>query len=215
MSALNRFGTLSLILTSVAALLLPPRNVVGASPPPCSVTGGERLVGSSLASAGFFANLRNAKHSINYVTDKLLMDARIVAQAVSHEGRGCKDSCNNPVAAIVFTSTPYRVLDSYYESVDCQRFYDQTLHHPIVYEKRSFDSEDDAKEWYSDLTRGRGEDGEDLYTRCPGSCSPAYSSVAYKHGDRFMVTATIICGHARDKDDDQYSLRASVRWICP
>lgn len=206
---------LAVFLTPLVALLPLAADVFAASPPCTVVTRADLPVGSGLGSAGFFANLRNAKHSLNYVTGELLTKAHELAATVTVAGRGCKDSCATPVAAIVFTSTPNLVLESYDESAACQRYYEQTVLNPIVYEKRSFDSEDEAREWYHDLTTGDGEDGEDLYARCPGVCSPAYSSVAYKHGGKFVVTATIICGHARDKDDDQYRLRAAVRWICP
>jgi hypothetical protein len=206
-------STSAFLLCLVAALLL-AKNAIAAQPP-CSVARRDLPVGSALASAGFFANLRNARHSINYTTDELLTKARRIAQVATPEPRGCKDPCTTPVVAIVFTSTPNLVLDSYDESTECQRYFEETRLNPIVYEKRAFDSEEEAKEWYHDLTRGSGEDGEDLYTRCPGMCSPAYSSVAYKQGEKFIVTATVVCGHARDKDDDQYKLTASVRWICP
>ncbi len=195
---------------------LPLASNAFAKSPPCTVvTDADIPVGSAVASAGFFANLRNADHSLKYVTDQLLTKARVVAEAVTLAGRGCKDTCIAPVAAIVFTSTPNLLLESYDESADCQRYYEQTVLNPIVYDRRTFDSEKEAKEWYQDLTTGDGEDGEDLYARCPGMCSPAYSSVAYKYGGKFVVTATIICGHARDKDDNHYRLSSSVRWICP
>lgn len=212
---LNRFCISALFLTCIAVSPLLASNAFAKSPPCAVVTNADIPVGSAVASAGFFANLRNANHSLKYVTDQLLTKARVVAEAATLEGRGCKDGCTTPVAAIVFTSTPNLVLESYDESTSCQRLYEQTLLNPIVYDRRSFDSEEEAKEWYQDLTMGDGADGEDLYARCPGMCSPAYSSVAYKYGGKFVVTATIVCGHARDKDDNHYKLSSSVRWICP
>jgi hypothetical protein len=209
-TALVSLATLSCCLS-----LAVPNDMAVAGPSGCTATAHERPVGSALASAGFFANLRNAKHSLNYLTDSLLDDARRVAHEITHQEQGCNTACPSPVIAIVFRSTPRLLLTAYDEAQECERLYKQTLHKPIVYEKRSFDSEDDAKGWYHDLTTGSGDDGEDLYSRCPGKCSPAYSSVAYRQGEKFIVSASVVCGHARDKDDDQYTLSAAVRWVCP
>jgi hypothetical protein len=105
-------------------------------------------------------------------------------------------------------------LPEYEDSPSCQRLLEATQQQPIVYGNRQFDTQDDAEEWYNDLTQGDGADGEDLYSRCPGQCSPSYSSVIYRKSGQFVITTSIICGHARDKDDNQYRLTSSLRWIC-
>jgi hypothetical protein len=182
---------------------------------PCTPLNTDIPVRATLASAGFFANLRNAKNSINYQMDELLKQAWQEASTVSTEKQGCAQSCQKPVIALIFNSAPNVTLQGYEDSPTCTTLYEATRAQPIVYADRTFDSEDDAKDWYEDLTQGDGDDGEDLYKRCPGSCSPSYSSVSVKKADRLVVTTSIICGHARDKDDDQYRLSASLRWICP
>jgi hypothetical protein len=181
----------------------------------CTPLNNDIPVGSGLASAGFFANLRNADNSINFLMDELISKSEVQAQRISSEQRTCPRSCSQPVVAIVFTSTPNRTLDSYDESTSCAQYQELTTASPIVYANRTFDSQSDAESWYEDMTQGNGIDGEDLYGRCPGKCSPAYSSVIYQRNQKFVVTTSIVCGHARDKDDNQYRLTASVRWICP
>jgi hypothetical protein len=105
-------------------------------------------------------------------------------------------------------------LPEYEDSPSCQRLLEATRQQPIVYDNRQFDTRDDAEEWYNDLTQGDGADGEDLYNRCPGQCSPSYSSVIYRKNGKFVITTSIVCGHARDKDDNQYRLTSSLRWMC-
>ncbi len=172
-------------------------------------------VGSSLASAGFFANLRGARNSINVQMNSLLGEAKAAAAQLAEGAVPCIPGCSTPVVSVIFESTPNISLADYREFSSCQAHHDTTKTEPIVYAQRLFSSEEEAKEWYKDLTLGDGPDGEDLYRRCPGRCSPSYSSTIYQHLGRYVVTTTIVCGHARDKDDDQYRLRAAVRWVCP
>lgn len=201
----------------VAILLLWSGDSVSAAPPaiPCPFPASEFPVRTTLASAGFFANLRNAEHSINSRMGALLAQARAQAAQVASQPSPCKRNCQIPVVAVVFTSAPRIALDNYDEKGACEHLLRLTTAHPIIYANRAFTSEQDAKKWYQDLTQGDGPDGKDLYKRCPGLCSPSYSSTAYHLDNQFVVSTSIVCGHARDKDDDQYTLSASLRWICP
>lgn len=201
-------------LCAVSCLFLGLRLAEAA--PPCNVlTQTEIPVRVTLASAGFFANLTNAEHSINVQMNSLLNEAHATAELISAGQPPCLRTCTQPVIAVVFESTPHVALVDYDEFSLCQSHYTATRTHPIVYSHRVFSSDEEAKAWYKDLTQGDGPDGEDLYRRCPGSCSPSYSSSVYQRLGHFVVTTSIVCGHARDKDDDQYRLRAALRWVCP
>lgn len=169
---------------------------------------------STLASAGFFANLRNADHSVRFLMDQLLTQSESKASEVAQQEHACTRPCSNSALAVVFSSTPNITLPDYDEHSTCQKLYETTQKDPIVYNKRAFASQEKAEEWYNDLTQGNGVDGADLYERCPGKCSPAYTSLIYKQPDTFIVSTSIVCGHARDKGDGQYRLDASLRWIC-
>jgi hypothetical protein len=208
-------GIQAVVQTLLVLLLTAGIAEIAGANPHCTPLGREIPLQSMVASAGFFANLRNADHSVRARTDKLLKDARAAAKELELKESRCVRSCARPVVAVLFNSTPYRHLNDYQESAQCQALLESTSNAPIVYENRRFSSDDDAREWYEDLTQGDGVDGDDLYQRCPGACSPAYSSVAYREGDEFVVSTTIICGHARDRDDGQYRLSAGIRWICP
>lgn len=186
-----------------------------AAVPHCALPSHEIPIRTTLASAGFFANLRNAEHSINSRMDTLLSEAQAAAHKTAETRLPCPTACTKPAIAVVFTSTPNLQLQDYDEHSRCQRLYESTQISPIVYANRVFPSDRDAKKWYKELTQGNGPDGADLYERCPGKCSPSYSSIVYRKDEQYIVTASIVCGHARDKDDDQYRLTASLRWLCP
>lgn len=181
---------------------------------PCSQPTNDIPVGNTLASAGFFDNLRNSDDSIRFQMDELLSKSEAQATQEAQPPSSCTQSCARPVVAVVFSSVPNMTLPAYEDSPTCQKLLEQTTKAPIVYGKRTFETREEAEEWYNDLTQGDGTDGEDLYNRCPGSCSPAYSSLMYRINNQLVVTTSIICGHARDKDDNQYRLNSSLRWMC-
>ncbi|MEY4669349.1 MAG: hypothetical protein RL518_2048 [Pseudomonadota bacterium] len=181
---------------------------------PCSPTLKDLSIRSTLASAGFFDNLRNSEDSIRYQMDQLLSLSELKAVELSKSNSPCGSSCANPFVAVVFSSIPNMTLPEYEDSPSCEKLLTATQKEPIVYTDREFDTQDEAEEWYNDLTQGDGADGEDLYNRCPGQCSPSYSSIMYRKNGKVVVTTSIVCGHARDKDDNQYRLSSSLRWIC-
>ncbi len=181
---------------------------------PCIPPQQDILIRSTLASAGFFDNLRNSDDSIRHQMDQLLSQSETKASEIGGQKSPCGPSCSNPVVAVVFSSTPNMTLPEYEDSPSCQKLLETTKQQPILYSNREFNTQDDAEEWYNDLTQGDGTDGEDLYNRCPGQCSPSYTSIIYRRNGKFLITTSIICGHARDKNDNQYRLTSSLRWMC-
>ena len=181
---------------------------------PCTPLQEDISIRSTLASAGFFDNVRNSDDSIRYQMDQLLSQSESKASEMAGQRSPCGSSCSSPLVAVVFSSRPNMTLREYEDSASCQKLLETTRQHPIVYSNRTFDAQNEAEEWYNDLTQGDGMDGEDLYNRCPGRCSPNYTSVIYRNGGKYFITTSIICGHARDKDDNHYRLTSSLRWIC-
>jgi hypothetical protein len=200
------------ILASLLLSLTEGRLAYGQSP--CTQPINDIPVGHTLASAGFFDNLRNSDDSIRFQMDELLSKSEAHAIQEAQPPNPCAQSCVHAVVAVVFSSVPNLTLSAYDDSPTCQKLLEETTKEPIVYGKRTFETQEDADEWYNDLTQGDGTDGEDLYNRCPGNCSPSYSSLIYRINDKLVVTTSIICGHARDKDDNQYRLTSSLRWMC-
>lgn len=181
---------------------------------PCTPPQPDISIRSTLASAGFFDNLRNSDDSIRHQMDQLLSQSENKASEIVTQKSPCSSSCSSPLVAVVFSSSPNMTLPQYEDSPTCQKLLETTKQQPIVYSGRVFETQNDAEEWYNDLTQGDGTDGEDLYNRCPGQCSPSYTSVIYRQGGKFVITTSIVCGHARDKDDNQYRLSSSLRWMC-
>jgi len=182
---------------------------------PCTTPQQDISFRSTLASAGFFDNLRNSDDSIRHQMDLLLSQSESKASELAQQKSPCAaSSCASPIVAVVFSSAPNITLPEYEDSPSCQKLLEATRQQPIVYGNREFNSQDEAEEWYNDLTQGDGVDGEDLYNRCPGQCSPSYSSGIYRKEGKLLVTTSILCGHARDKDDNQYRLNSSLRWMC-
>lgn len=183
--------------------------------PACTPINQDLPVRATLASAGFFANLRNADHSVRSRMDQLLRESEDAAGRLMEVEARCSHPCPQAVAAVVFQSAPNMTLSEYDERDRCEELFLRTSGQPIEFLNRSFDSREEVEDWYKDLTTGDGDDGESLYEQCPGRCSPRYSSLIFKRGEKFVISASVVCGHARDKDDGQYALRAAVRWICP
>jgi hypothetical protein len=198
----------------VSLLLSLTNGLVAYGQSPCIQPTSDIPVGNTLASAGFFDNLRNSDDSIRFHMDELLSKSEARATQETQPPNPCAQTCVRPIVAIVFSSVPHMTLPAYEDSQACQKLLEETTKAPIVYGQRTFENQEEAEEWYNDLTQGDGTDGEDLYGRCPGSCSPAYSSLFYRVNNKLVVTTSIICGHARDKDDNQYRLTSSLRWMC-
>lgn len=201
-------------LIKLSALLLAWTPSVTLAAPTCSPAGETIPFQSSLASAGYFANFRNSESSVNFQTDALLSAASQKRSEIEGEHPLCVDSCSNARLAIVFSSTPNMRRSGYDDAADCDRLDAETAKNPITYSGRTFENADDARSWYHELTQGDGTDGEDLYTRCPGSCSPAYTSSIIREDERLVISTSIHCGHARDRDDNQYRLATGFRWEC-
>ena len=183
--------------------------------PACTPLNQDVPVRSTLASAGFFANLRNAEHSVRYVMDELLQESEVSAKRLKVAENDCARACADSTVAVVFSSAPHMTIPEYDDRTQCEELFAKTRRQPIEFLNRSFDEKEQVEDWYKDLTQGDGDDGESLYEQCPGRCSPRYSSLIFKSGDKFVISTSVVCGHARDKDDDQYVLSAGLRWICP
>lgn len=167
-----------------------------------------------LAEAGVLDNFFNREGSVRFEARRLLAKARkAVASATPADGF-CPARCRPAKQPIVlFKSVPNRLRDKKDES--CHTLLDQTKERPISYQDLSFDSVDSLCDWIGDFSQGEGTEGEDLYARCAGACSPQYSyRISNIERDALSVDAEVVCGHARDKNDDKYQLAYSFHWSC-
>ena len=156
---------------------------------PCTQSEG----GPVLASASTWDNLRNNENSIKFNIGKLIKSAT--------EGK--------QKATFTIISKPNKLLTSYSDKKYCEVKEQETLIKKLTFSSPNLASTDDLNSWIADFSQGKGDAGEDLYAKCDKSCSPSYEyEISYSSTPKvnFKVLAKVICGHARDKDDNQYNL---------
>ncbi|HMO16522.1 MAG TPA: hypothetical protein PKA63_01840 [Oligoflexia bacterium] len=156
----------------------------------CSISGEE--LGRSKATASTWANLRNNEGSLKYETEKLLQ-------------KGLPEDISE--VEIHLISVPNKFLSDYGDETYCNKMLEETQNNPIIYSGRKFNTVDNLQKWIGELSQGEGADGKDLYKKCDKSCSPQYKYKITRINDSgFSVDAEIICGPARDKNDNMYEL---------
>ena len=166
------------------------------------------------ATAALWANYRNSAGSLRYESERLLTEAITKLPNAQAPESLCGTDCGKPSAAISFSSVPAKFLSSYSDKEKCARLEKETKDSPLSYSKRSFQSLKELNDWFSDFSQGKGKDGSDLYNKCDGDCSPQYTlSIVPKDG-KFVVDASVLCGPARDKDNNVYHLRSAYVWSC-
>lgn len=132
--------------------------------------------------------------------------------------KAAKESCEAPceskaVPQIIFTSVPSSFRSGYSDEKECNRLAEQTKKSPLTFGTKSFGSMNELSEWISQFSQGKGAEGEQLYKQCPGSCSPQFH-YEIRTGGGVDVTPAVICGAARDKDENLYSIAVSVELQC-
>lgn len=173
------------------------------------------LVESKLATASLYANLRNKAGSISFETKQMLDRAEDNIQSAIKPQDLCPSNCKLPgEPLVIFKSIPNKYLEDYSQSNKCNAMLVDTTKNPIAYNHRVFDSLKSLEGWFGDLSQGKGSDGKDLYKKCDGQCSPQYTCNISNNGNNFTLDAKVVCGPARDKDDNQYKISYSYRWVC-
>lgn len=181
----------------------------------CTPASQDQGIEKKEATASSWANVRNAEGSIRFESQRLLKKALDDLTAAKAPAQICGEACRpEPAPQLLFTSVPKSFLKDYSEAQTCAGFLKTTTAKPFVYSNRTFASADELTSWFSDFSQGSGVDGKDLYERCPGACSPQYTCIVHKEGETFKLNAEVICGHARDKDENAYKLATSYRWSC-
>lgn len=151
----------------------------------------EHSLGDAIGSAGTWGNLRNNKGSLRFETKNLLdKNLELVDSSIS----------------LIMSSTPREYLTSYSNQEYCAELENKTTKKPLEY-SRSFNSPDELNVWISDFSQGKGEEGSDLYKKCDRDCSPQYNYIISEDENKTLkVTAEVICGHARNKSNNEYQL---------
>jgi hypothetical protein len=168
------------------------------------------------ASAGFFANMLGSSGSIRSESEKMLTAAELTIKDTKPPQLKCAPGCA-PLRKpkIVFTVIPRLFLSEYDDQEKCRQYLAETSIKPIAYLNGLFSDFDEFSSHFSDFSRGSGKLGKDLYKRCDGACSPQYRVViTTTPGQKYSGDSLVVCGEARDKDDNYYHLTTALLWEC-
>lgn len=205
--------SIMLVIFTVAFLFL-VNSAVADETDKCSAATKDISEDSTLATASFFANERNKPGSIRYESSSMLEKAEKKLSDAEKPEDLCPPGCQlAEKPEIVFKSIPNKFETDYPDYDKCQKLLNETEKNPFNYNKQ-FSSMGEVEDWFSDFSRGKGTDGKDLYKKCDGSCSPQYTFIITEEGSNLKLDASVVCGHERDKDDNQYRLSYSYRWTC-
>lgn len=181
----------------------------------CGTHAQEQIMGSVQATASLFANMRNAEGSIRFESSKIFSKYLSLAKTAPPPPSLCPEPCKpSSSPLVIFSSSPNKTLDNYDEVEECSKFLVNTQNNPLIYPNRIFNSTDELSQWFNDFSQGKGVDGEDLYEKCPGLCTPALTAKISIAGSSYKVDTSVICGHARDRDDNSFVLKYGFKWSC-
>lgn len=171
---------------------------------------------STQATAGFFANFRRKPESVSVQSEEIFREAESSAKTVAPPKDLCPAGCRlSPY--MHFRSVPQKFLEQYDDAEHCAALEKETSVTPITFSNSNIRSVEDMTAWIGELTQGKGKEGKELYRRCDKSCSPRYEYRIHriKPGEPvFAVQVDIVCGAARDKDNDMYNLTSFFRFSC-
>lgn len=169
----------------------------------------------TLATASTWANLRGSAGSLKSESKRLLNDAFTRAANTQAPADSCPADCTAKThPQVIFETKPNKTLSNYSDRAACLQRLATTTRTPIQYLNRRFATLDELSAWFADFSQGSGDDGADLYSKCEGSCSPQYRCEIERDGSAYKLNAHVICGEARDKDDNQFVLTSTYRWVC-
>lgn len=163
------------------------------------------------------ANLRKSRDSLQVQLSRLLRNAQDqVTQAKPPSAQACPTTCRptGQPNRIVVSVIPKKFLNDYADAQKCAALLEQTSKRPLRFGPRRAHSQEELTSWLSDLSRGKGRDGEALYDKCSGKCSPRYFIDAAQDGKELVATVEVVCGPARDKTDNTYVIASAYRWSC-
>lgn len=170
------------------------------------------------ATASTWSNMRNKPGSVVFETSKLFHEAKDKINATDKSINLCAaggTKCKNArYPEMVFISTPKKFLDQYGERNKCENYLKETNNTPLTYTKTLPIEIDPLIQWIGDFSQGSGKEGSDLYEKCDGKCSPQYKYRITVQKEQLVIDARVICGHARDKDDNMYKLSYELVWPC-
>ena len=170
--------------------------------PSCATHQRETPLRSEQGSAGIMVNLAETPESIRGMARSLLDDALLSAKRAQ-------------APTVVFRVAPTTYLPLSEQQALCTQLATETSLRPLTYADRSFTKVEDFDAWLMAFSQGQGEDGRLLYAQCGGNCDPSFTFVI-AHSEHDMTVATeVLCGYARDRKVNLYTLSTTLRGACP
>lgn len=181
----------------------------------CAGVAKDVVIEQKLAEASAWSNFRESKGSIAFESKRMLKKAEQGLENAAPPADICPADCKPPEKPqIIFTSIPNKFISGYSDEAHCKDLSQRTASKPFRFEDRRFKSIEELADWFGQFSQGKGDDGAALYEKCDGSCSPQYHCEISESGGSLTLDASVSCGAARDKDDNQYKLAVAYRWVC-
>lgn len=193
-------------LTVLVLCLSSAPNTVAAQQ--CGIPTQENSPTKTIASASLFANAANRPGSLRYESNKAVQDALTLLEK---EKLCSAQQCPAEKLFIAFSSTPSSFRTNYSDKSRCEKLFETTSNSPLNFDIQHFDNHETLSAWIGDFSQGKGIEGEKLYQRCPGSCSPQFTYEIRETDSRIELLPTAICGPARDKSDNEYRIEYAIR----
>ena len=147
-----------------------------------------------IATAATWANLRNKPGSLRFETGEMLKC-------------GLAKLKENQILKIISIPNAFRIDSD--DNSYCAAKSEETSKTPLTFDAGQFSALEEINTWIEKFSQGKGEEGKVLYSKCDRSCSPQYTYLITKlSAENLNVSANVICGPARDKDDNQYALES-------
>lgn len=170
---------------------------------------------SQVATASTFANWMRREGSIRFESRRMFEEAKAHYRSGDMPVNFCPENCQVARAPkLIFTSVPNKFKTEYGDAEKCEAYLKKTRSEPLTYTQILEPEVDALADWIGDFSQGDGDEGEKMYEDCDGSCSPQFSYDIRLRRDKLEVTADVVCGPARDKDDNTYTIAYSFIWSC-
>jgi hypothetical protein len=187
----------------------PPTN----GPAACVASVDEVSLMNKKGHAGIMYNVAEHPKSIRVVAANMLAEALDVS--ATKKTAACAVGCSQSSRSeIIYRVTPIAFIAEPQQQALCLTLERETSSTPLRFPAREFKSVEALNGWVMEFSQGRGEDGKALYAQCGGNCSPRYTFLISPATDGLHVEAEVICGHARDRDVDEYDVSTALRLHC-
>lgn len=138
----------------------------------------------------------------------MLHDAQTLLYLESSKNADCSKQIQRYIS---ICSIPEKFIANDYADKDtCLERLNQTSLKPITYTNPNPRQIDQIIAEFIQISKGSGMIGEDIYRQCQGLCSPQYQIILKPLASGFQTQLEVICGPARDKENNNYILSTNL-----